>query len=182
MPPGYSATVGQLETFVLPNKVSGTVSDITMAKAMMKAWQRDGILQITMTQPQRRRYEQADAASRHFFGKSPAEKRACVDAYSYAGYVASGEEITGGITDYSEIFTVTKDLHENDPRVRRRWPCHGPSPWPDSSMRTVMRNYVGDLGENGETILQLLELGLDVPQGSLTKYTKDGWHHMRNLR
>ncbi|KAF4505756.1 hypothetical protein G6O67_007672 [Ophiocordyceps sinensis] len=182
MPPGFAATVGQLETFVLPEQVSGSVSDQAMAKAMIRAWRRDGILQVAMSQPQRQLYQSADASSRRFFRRPPGEKRACVDRRSYAGYVASGEEVTDGVADYSEIFTVTKDLPPKDKRVAGGWPCHGPCPWPDREMKSVLGRYTADLGASGTKLLQLIELGLDVPAGSLTKYTNDGWHHMRVLR
>jgi isopenicillin N synthase-like dioxygenase len=182
MPPGFTATVGQLETFVLPQRLSGSLSDRAMAKAMVNAWRRDGILQIAMSPQQQQAYAQANAESRSFFKKTPAQKQACVNDSSYAGYIASGEEITGGIADYSEIFTVTKDLQPNDPRVVQKWPCHGPCPWSGRAMKSSMTNYMADLGASGDKLLELIELGLDVPPGSLTKYTQDGWHHMRVLR
>ena len=182
MPPGFSARVAQLETFVLPEKVTGSTSDINMASAMINAWHKDGILQIAMSPFQELIYKQADATSRRFFARPSLEKLACMNDSSYAGYIASGEEVTGGIADYSEVFTVTKDLQENDPRVERAWPCHGPCPWPDSETAAIMKEYVRDLGRSGETILSLIEMGLGVREGSLTKYTDDGWHHMRVLR
>lgn len=182
MPPGFKATVGKLETFVLPEKLSGSVSDMAMAKSMVNAWRRDGILQIAMSPLQQKIYAQANAASKRFFKKTPSQKQACVNDSSYAGYIASGEEITGGIADYSEIFTVTKDLQKDDQRVVDKWPCHGPCPWLDGGMKDPMAKYTTDLGSSGNTLLQLIELGLDVPPGSLTKYTQDGWHHMRVLR
>ncbi|KAI1047856.1 hypothetical protein LB505_012256 [Fusarium chuoi] len=45
-----------------------------------------------------------------------------------------------------------------------------------------MHRYMQSLGGVGETLLQLTELGLGVPRGSLTNYTEDGWHHLRILR
>lgn len=182
MPPGYTARVGQLETFVLPEKVTGSAGDRAMGKALVDAWRRDGILQISMNDVQAGVYREANNASRRFFAKPPNEKHACVDSQSYAGYIASGEEITDGIADYSEIFTVTKDLELNEPRVEAQWPCHGPCPWPDARMRDPMKRYTEYLGESGEKLLQLTEYGLGVPEGSLTRYTQDGWHHMRILR
>ncbi len=182
MPPGFTARTGQTETFFLPAKVSGSVSDRSLASAMVKTWRKDGIIQIAMSRAQQAIYEDANAASRSFFGKHRSEKSACIDGHSYAGYIASGEEITDGIADYSEIFTVTKDIALEDPRCRNSWPCHGPCPWPDARMKTAMERYMGNLSENGEKLLHLIELGLDVPEGALTSYTQDGWHHMRVLR
>jgi isopenicillin N synthase-like dioxygenase len=131
LPPGFTAQIGQLETFTLPAMVSGSVSDKAIADAMIGAWRRDGILQIDMSKAQQRLYQAANAASRRFFSLPYAQKQACVDNMSYSGYIASGEEITDGVADYSEIFTVTKDLPHTDERVAQGWPCHGPCPWPD---------------------------------------------------
>ncbi|KAK7927544.1 hypothetical protein PG985_004542 [Apiospora marii] len=182
MPPGYVAKVGQLETFKLPERVTGTAEDRAMGRALVDAWRRDGILQIAMTSAHQAVYGRAQEASREFFAQQPALKASCVDSQSYAGYIASGEEITDGIADYSEIFTVTKDLPLEDPRVVDKWPCHGPCPWPHLDMRDRMNEYMGSLGEIGEKLLRLTEYGLGVPQGALTKMTQDGWHHMRVLR
>ncbi|KAF4890371.1 2-oxoglutarate-dependent ethylene/succinate-forming enzyme [Colletotrichum fructicola] len=182
MPPGHKATVAQLETFTLPERVTGSKGDIAMGKALVDAWRRDGILQVSMNDKQQAIFNEATASSKAFFAKPPAEKAACVDSQSYAGYIASGEEITDGIADYSEIFTVTKDLDLAEPRVRAKWPCHGPAPWPDYEMKQPMTTYMEYLGESGEKLLQLTELGLNVPAGSLTNLTADGWHHMRILR
>ncbi|KAL7921821.1 hypothetical protein ACQKWADRAFT_321155 [Trichoderma austrokoningii] len=182
LPPGFTAQIGQLDTFTLPEKVSGTVSDRAIADAMIGAWRRDGILQIDMSKAQQRLFQAANVASRRFFSRSYAQKQACVDDMSYSGYIASGEEITDGVADYSEIFTVTKDLPHTDQRVAQGWPCHGPCPWPDQSMKKAMNGYMADLAVSGEKLLQLIEIGLDVPTGSLTRYTDDGWHHMRVLR
>ena len=182
MPPGYNATIGQLKTFVLPRTITGTPQDIELGKALVKAFQTDGILQITMTPQQWKIYREAEKASKRFFSKSHSQKAACIDSQSYAGYIASGEEITDGIADYSEIFTVTKDLALDDARVLDKWPCHGPTPWPDVEFRNPIKEYMTWLGESGERLLGLLELGLDVPRGSLSGLTEDGWHHLRVLR
>ena len=182
IPPGHTATVGNLQTFVLPEKVSGSAEDKKLGKAIIDAWKKDGILQITMNPEQQGLYKSANLASKRFFSKPYAQKSACVDSQTYSGYIASGEELTDGIADYSEIFTVTKDLELDEPRVVAKWPCHGRCPWPDYEMQNPMERYMKSLGESGETLLKLTELGLDVPAGSLTDYTRDGWHHMRILR
>ena len=183
MPPGCTARVGRLKTFELPERVTGSAADWSMGRALVDAWRTDGILQVAQTREQRNSvYKEAMAASKRFFGLTHATKSRCVDQNSYSGYIASGEEITDGIADYSEIFTVTKDLTLHDPRVRAQWPCHGPCPWPDTRMKDAIRRYMDSLGEIGEKILQLVELGLHISQGSLTDITRDGWHHMRILR
>ncbi|KAK0715895.1 2-oxoglutarate-dependent ethylene/succinate-forming enzyme [Lasiosphaeris hirsuta] len=182
MPPGFKAEVAQLDTFKLPEHATGSLSNRRLGRALVDAWRRDGIIQIAMSDAQRELWEDAKAASHRFFREPHGEKAACVDSQSYAGYIASGEEVTDGIADYSEIFTITKDLGPSDPRVRARWPCHGSCPWPNINMKEPMARYNEDLGIQGEKLLQLAELGLGVSPGSLTRYTRDGWHHTRVLR
>ncbi|EAW08943.1 putative 2OG-Fe(II) oxygenase family oxidoreductase [Aspergillus clavatus NRRL 1] len=182
MPPNYKARVGDLETFELPAVVTGSLADVDLGKALIAAWRRDGILQVAMEDSQKGLLGETFDASKNFFRKPHREKAACVDSQSYSGYIASAEEITDGIPDYSEIFTVTKDLELSEPRVKSHWPCHGPCPWPDDEMKTPMQRYMDYLGQSGEKLLQLVEYGLGVPSGALTNYTQDGWHHMRILR
>ncbi|KAK7424459.1 hypothetical protein QQX98_000424 [Neonectria punicea] len=160
----------------------GTEEDKELGKAIIGAWKKDGILQIAMNPQQQDLYKSANEASKRFFGKPYSQKAACVDSQSYAGYIASGEELTDGIADYSEIFTVTKDLELDEPRVPEKWPCHGRCPWPDAQLRNPMEEYMNNLDTSGERLLELTELGLGVPRGSLTNLTQDGWHHMRILR
>lgn len=182
VPPGYKAYMGSLQTFVLPDTVTGSEQDQKLGKAIVEAWQKDGILQIAMRPEQQALYQAANQASKAFFKKPYPQKAACIDSQSYAGYIASGEELTDGVADYSEIFTVTKDLDLDEPRVLEKWPCHGRCPWPDAELRDPMKGYMDSLGQSGETLLELTELGLGVPQGSLIGLTRDGWHHMRILR
>ncbi|QUC17571.1 uncharacterized protein UV8b_01812 [Ustilaginoidea virens] len=182
IPPGYKAKVGRLQTFTLPDTFTGGQEDAELGRAIVRAWQQDGILQIAMTPAQQAQYKAADEASKRFFGKPYAQKAACVDSQTYSGYIASGEELTDGIADYSEIFTVTKDLPLDEERVLGMWPCHGRCPWPDAAFQQPMERYMDGLGRSGELLLKLTELGLGVPEGSLVQYTRDGWHHMRVLR
>lgn len=182
MPPNSVARVGQLKTFTLPEKATGSPRDVEMGKAMINAWREDGILQVSMSSKQQDLFDKASAASKRFFAMPPTQKAACVDTQSYAGYIASGEEITDGVADYSEIFTVTKDLPLDEVRVKAKWPCHGPCPWLDSDMKTTIQQYMDSLGNSGETLLQMIEYGLSLDPGTLTSLTKDGWHHLRVLR
>ncbi|OIW31712.1 2-oxoglutarate-dependent ethylene/succinate-forming enzyme [Coniochaeta ligniaria NRRL 30616] len=183
MPPGFRAQVGNFDTFELPSSVTNCAGDEALGRAMIQAWRRDGILQFTMTPQQKRLRDAAFAASKRFFSLPHKEKASCVDDQSYAGYIASGEEITDGIADYSEIFTVTKDLPLSDPRVQAKWPCHGPCPWAaTANMKDPIAAYMDEVGRCGEVLLGLTEMGLGLEPGSLTKYTADGWHHSRVLR
>ncbi|OJJ47384.1 hypothetical protein ASPZODRAFT_16065 [Penicilliopsis zonata CBS 506.65] len=190
MPPGYNAKVGNLQTFTLPADVTDTPGHRAMGRAMIQTWRQEGILQISTDSEGQQLQQQAMEASRRFFRRPSHEKAACVDSQSYAGYIASGEEITDGIADYSEIFTVLKDLPPSDPRVQAQWPCHGPCPWPPpfpdrettTTMKAPIEAYMTWLGRQGERLLRLIEYGLGVSEGSLTRYTRDGWHHQRVLR
>jgi len=183
MPPGYQAEIGDLATFEIPSYVRCSTEDVALGKAMVDAWRKDGILQVRMDAESANIASEAFEASQAFFALSPSQKANCVDDQSFAGYVASGEEITNGIADYSEIFTVTKDLPLSDPRVVAGWPCHGPCPWPNEAMRKIMQRYMGCLSEYGDHILRLIALGLDLADpNTLTNLTSDGWHHLRILR
>lgn len=173
-----------LETFVLPASVTGRPDHRALARRMIAAWQRDGILQVALPEgAARATVAQAFEASRRFVRQPFAAKSRCVSDLSYAGYVASGEEMTAGEADASEIFTVCKDLPLDDARVRAQWPCHGPVPWPDTAYRDRMRDLMALLGDTGERLLRLVALGLGLDSAdTLADLTQDGWHHMRVLR
>jgi hypothetical protein len=93
------------------------------------------------------------------------EKARLVSGYS--GYIASGEEITAGEADYSEIFTITKDVSPDDARVRAQWPCHGPTPWPDDDCRWAVLAFMEQLGVMGEKVLKLIALGIGTGRHAL---------------
>ncbi|KAH0536166.1 hypothetical protein FGG08_006930 [Glutinoglossum americanum] len=183
MPPNHIATPVDLETFNLPQQVSGSAADLTMARSMIAAFRKEGIFQIQLNPSQAATLSLAFGVAKTFFRQPYSEKAKCVDDQSFAGYIGSGEELTDGVRDYPEIFTVIKDLPPTDSRVRRRWPCHGPCPWPNDAYAATMKEYMSLLSESGEKLLQLLTLGLGLRDlNSLTRLTKDGWHHMRVLR
>lgn len=173
----------ELRTFRLPESVTGSDDDVELGRGLIEAWQADGILQIATDAAQDRTTAEAMAASRRFFhGLSLEEKSRLVSDLTYAGYIASGEEVTDGVADYSEIFTVCKDVPLDDSRVVGKWPCHGPVPWPDDRYRDAMRNFMAMLGAAGEKILKLTALGFGLGIDTFAKLTADGWHHMRVLR
>jgi isopenicillin N synthase-like dioxygenase len=150
---------------------------------MIQAWRADGIFQIATDPTQDRKTRDALEASRRFFGMPIQHKARFVSDQTYSGYIASGEEVTAGEADYSEIFTLCKDVETNDPRVREQWPCHGPTPWPDQEFRRSMKAFMGEMGAVGERLLRLAALGLGLGNiDALTSLTWDGWHHMRVLR
>ncbi|KAL2059730.1 hypothetical protein VTL71DRAFT_10222 [Oculimacula yallundae] len=183
MPPYHKATLGNLQTFILPETVDTNDESKSMAKAMIKEWRETGIFQIQMTSAQQAMLSECFETSKKFFRRSHKDKASHVDDQSFAGYIASGEELTDGIADYSEIFTVTKDLPATDSRVQEKWPCHGPTPWPNQLYKSQMNQLMKLLGESGEKLLQLAGLGLGLKDpNALLNLTDDGWHHMRVLR
>lgn len=119
-PPGHPAELGELATFVLPETVTGSAEDVRLGQELVKTWRRDGILQIAFPKGLEV-LNRAIQESKRFFALDYAEKAKWADDQNFAGYIASGEELTDGIADYSEIFTVLKDLPESDYRVKEKW-------------------------------------------------------------
>src|SRR6266545_3377602 len=109
-----------LQTFRLPHAVTGTESDVRLGHDLVRAWQADGIVQVATDPAQDRVTAEAIEASRWFFAQPMEVKARQVSDLSYSGYIASGEEVTAGEADYSEIFTFCKDLPPADPRVGGR--------------------------------------------------------------
>jgi len=182
LPPHHPSRIAYLKTFQLPEQVKGSASDRLLGQRLVEAWREDGIFQVAIP-PENEVLKNAMMKSREFFAQKYAQKSACVDDQSFAGYIASGEELTDGIRDYSEIFTVTKDLPISDPRVQQQWPCHGPCPWPSKSYGESMTALMDQMGEYGEKILKLTAYGLGLKdENALNNLTVDGWHHMRVLR
>ena len=172
-----------LRTFHLPAAVIGSHWDIALGLDMVRTWQTDGIFQISTGLVADRLAATALRESRRFFAQPIEQKADLVSDRTYAGYIASGEEVTNGIKDYSEIFTVCKDVPLSDYRVRGGWPCHGPVPWPNVVYHAAMTALMDLLAGIGEKILRLTALGLGLNNmNALTDLTVDGWHHMRVLR
>src|SRR5436190_6198201 len=156
------SAVTTLQTFRLPDAVRGTESDTRLAHDLIGAWQTDGIFQVATDPSQDRITQDAIEASKRFFRLPMQVKAGHVSDLTYSGYIASGEEVTAGEADYSEIFTVCKDVALDDVRVKQQWPCHGPVPWPDVVYRERMRALMAQFGSIGERLLRLVALGLDL--------------------
>jgi isopenicillin N synthase-like dioxygenase len=172
-----------LQTFRIPHTVDATEDAVRLGRDLIRAWQTDGIFQVATEPSQDRVILDALEASAGFFRLPMPVKAGHVSDLTYSGYIASGEEVTAGEADYSEIFTVCPDIAADDPRVRQRWPCHGPVPWPDDAYARRMRAVMDQFGSIGQRLLRLVALGLDLADiDALTGYTGDGWHHMRVLR
>ncbi|WP_395111285.1 2OG-Fe(II) oxygenase family protein [Actinomadura sp. SCN-SB] len=177
-----------LRTFRLPETVRGTSSDRALGRDMVDAWRSDGLFQIATSPVQAQRIITATTAGRLFFSLPVEYKARHVSDLSYSGYGIFGEAADAGVagvgeTGRPEIFTVCKDVPAGDARVRERWPCHGPVPWPDCEYRLAMRAFMDMAGAVGDTLLRLVALGLGLPApDELTRLTHDGWHHLRVLR
>jgi isopenicillin N synthase-like dioxygenase len=171
------STMTTLQTFRLPDAVTATETDVRLGHDLVRAWRADGIAQVATDLAQDRVTADAIEASKRFFAQPMEVKARHVSDLSFSGYIASGEEVTAGEADYSEIFTVCKDLPPADPRVQQLWPCHGPVPWPSAEYAPRMQAFTDQLGSIGEKLLRLVALGLDLDDiGTFTRLTHDGWH------
>ncbi|MGI5400023.1 2-oxoglutarate and iron-dependent oxygenase domain-containing protein [Streptomyces sp. CA-135486] len=175
--------MADLPVFALPGSVTASPADRALGVAMVEAWRTHGIFYVATGPAQQQITDWAIEASKRFFARPLRDKARHISTSSYSGYIASGEEITAGEADYSEIFTVCKDVPLDDVRAVSGWPCHGPVPWPDDAYRWSMQAFMAVLGSLGETLLGLTALGLGLDDAAaLTDRTDDGWHHMRVLR
>src|SRR3712207_3191635 len=95
-----------MRTFELPVSVGGTTVDRILGRQLVRTWEDDGIFQVAATAEQARITGEALAQSRRFFARSLPEKARFVSDLTYSGYIASGEEVTAGEADYSEIFKI----------------------------------------------------------------------------
>jgi isopenicillin N synthase-like dioxygenase len=170
-------------TVKLPETLDGAAADIELARYIIDGWRQDGIVRLKMTSKQIEMFRQADTSCRRFFNRSLTEKIRCVDERTYSGYTASGEEITNNIEDLPEIFTVMKDLPPEDERVRLRWPCHGPCPWPSEDFKFIVDSLMKSLAESGAKLMHLIAIGLGLQRPEeLTGITDEGMHYIRILR
>ncbi|SFC26685.1 2-oxoglutarate and iron-dependent oxygenase domain-containing protein [Streptomyces aidingensis] len=169
-----------LQTFRVPELVTGTGYDSRLGRAMIRAWRVDGVFQIVLPAGRQTAVRDALAAGRRFFALPESVKNRCVSDLSYSGYAAA----TTAAEALPESFTVCKDVPLDDARVLARWPCHGPVPWPaDPEHRRAVNACLAVLGSLGDRLLKLAALGLGTADGEeLTSCTFDGWHHARLVR
>lgn len=128
-PYSFATKKGNFQTFTIPEKLIGSSADhIALGKELIRAFRTDGLFQVEVNNSELKNVcRDAIAESKNFFwNTSLVEKRKLVNDLSYSGYIASGEEITGGEADGSEIFTITPDIALDDERIGNKWPCHGP--------------------------------------------------------
>lgn len=178
----YGRKQGAFYTFTIPEVVFPSDDYKSLGRELIQAFRTDGLLQVAIDAEMEEISDLALLENRKFCNKPFVEKSKHLTPYSYSGYVGSGEEETGGTHDASEIFTVTPDIALEDSRVKEGWPCHGAAPWPNATYRDAMKNFMNNVtGKMGENLAKLIALGLGLEIEALTKYTKDGWHHMRVL-
>lgn len=171
------------KTFYLPEYITGRQSDLDLASQMIQAWRIAGIFQVATNIIQDSKLKNAFEASKKFFQMPLDFKSQCINDLSYSGYIANGEELTAGKCDYSEIFTICKDIPLDHDCIQAHWPCHGSVPWPNENYHQSMKALMDELGIMGEKLLKLIALGLGINDiNTFTKLTRNGWHHMRVLR
>ena len=166
-----SASIGVFTGFRLPDQVE---VDNDLSESIVGALQRDGLIEIELNEDQKVVLEMAYRASHRFFRLPQEKKSLLVNDGGYSGYVSSGEEMTDGIPDYSEIFTVTRDLPLMDPREWRDLPFQDTCPWPNDDYKGAMQNAMSMMGGINEKLLKLTTLGLHLKPTSLTEFTRDG--------
>src|SRR5947207_10314974 len=102
--------MNKLRTFLLPDLVTGGTFDRVLGRLLVKAWQEDGIFQISATPEQDRKTQEALTVGHRFFSRSVPYKTSFVSDLTYSGYIASGEEVTAEDADNSEMFMVCPDV------------------------------------------------------------------------
>lgn len=174
-----------LKTFILPAIVTDSDNDIRLGRAIVAAWQKDGIIEVTKTPAEELQTDAAFIENECFFNRPLNEKTQYVSDLTYSGYVASGAEQKGGKDkqDFPEVFTIFPDVPQGDARVRTGWPCHGPVTWPGLGFQSVMTAYINSGVSIGHRLLQLAALGLGYDKDAFMHLVKrGGWNYMRVLQ
>lgn len=128
-PYAFSTKKANFQTFTVPSENINelTPNHVALGKELIRAFRTDGLLQIEVNNEMANICKDAISESKAFFlNTSLVDKRKLVNDLSYSGYIASGQELTDGKADGSEIFTITPDIGLNDERFINKWPCHGP--------------------------------------------------------
>ncbi|MFJ9854854.1 isopenicillin N synthase family dioxygenase [Streptomyces sp. NPDC101150] len=116
------------------------------------------------------------ALSRAFFALPDADRQAVDKIHSprFRGYTPVGRELTGGRTDWREVFDIARErpcerVTAGDPPWRR---LYGPNQWPDAlpQLRPTLLRWHSEIDRIGRTVLAALAQGLGVGAEAL-----DGW-------
>jgi isopenicillin N synthase-like dioxygenase len=112
---------------------------------------------------------QLDAASRRFFALPNEAKQAIAMEHggrAWRGWFPLEGELTSGVPDRKEGLYFGVDLPPQHPRVRARWPLHGPNLWPKEvpELRPAVDAYMRTTIAAAHALMEgiALALGLDA--------------------
>lgn len=120
-----------------------------------------------------------ETTSRAFFSLPDEQKlaiRMSLAGRSWRGYFPVGAELTSGRPDQKEGLYFGAELPPDDPRVRARWPLHGPNLFPDSvpGLRDCVLSYLSEMTLVSHAVLDGIARSLDLPPDYFfVRYTRD---------
>lgn len=139
-----------LDSFYIPNEVVGNKNDVCLGQSLVRSLLTKGFFQIKMSEANVETAAEAMNEHRNFIRLPIEEKNRFVSKLSYNGYSELFEERTADVPDVAENFTVTKDLSEEDVRVKSKWPCHGPMCWPSVAYKIAITAFMDAMRKNGK--------------------------------
>lgn len=82
-----------------------------------------------------------------------------------------------------EAFQIRRPLADDDPGLLAGKPLHGKIPWPSAmpDLKDRMMRYYAHVDKLGYKLLELFELGLELPAGTLRKYFNKDMNSLRLL-
>lgn len=113
---------------------------------------------------------------RAFFALSDKCKLACHVAKggaAWRGYMPLRGEETHGAVDWKEGLYLGADHRDSDERVAAGVPLFGRNLLPDEAvpnLRPAIARYVEEVGAFGQTLMQLVSVGLGLPEGYMRKH------------
>ena len=181
----YNYTLVSAKTVKLPSIIKDCPEHTKIGKEMIKIWKEEGIFQVKLENDKQEKIMQnALAQTKKFFGDySLEQKRSFVSKYTYSGYTGSLEEVTGIYKDTPEVFTIFEDVSTNDERFKKKYPIHGPVPWPFNDFKLAYEEYINMILGLGNRVLQLISLGLNLERMDiLLDITHNGCYNLRILK
>ncbi len=116
-----------------------------------------------------------DALARSFFAL-PDEVKADINmargGRAWRGWFPVGGELTSGAPDRKEGIYFGAELGEDDPRVQRGLPLHGPNLFPrePAELRVAVLDYLRALTDLGHVLVRGLALGLGLAPGHFDEH------------
>ena len=169
----------------IPKEVIDCSDHRQLGKDLIKIWKKEGIFQIKLeNEKQKEIFGKANVASKKFFDEiSIEEKRKFIREDNYSGYTASMEERTGIYVDTPEVFTIFRDIPISDVRCQKKWPLHGPVPWPFEEFKKAYDDYTELMLNQGNRVLRLISLGLGLEHiDTLVDLTHDAAYNIRIIK